>query len=166
MIPILIGWGKDTKSLAYLGIARCSNCRNYDHLYLCETSSKVTLFFVPILKWGKKYFKVCNVCDARQEISEAKKTALLAESRGARANAKIPSCKQAASIWQTLDSTVAGYGVNGPGLESQLGKVVARLEERYSEKHVKYVVSVYMDCLQRAKAGRGRELRRPRYYVP
>ena len=140
MLPIIAGWGKDAKVIAYLGISKCPNCRNYDHWQLYEVQKKVTAFFVPLAKWGAKYYMVCNVCDASYEMDAAQKEQLLKESL------EIPPLETVMALWQALDDTVAQAVNAGEDLTAEVEKAVAKLEVKYPKGHVEYVCAVYAEC--------------------
>ena len=142
MIPLIAGWGKDAKEIAYLGINKCPNCRNYDHFHLFEVSKKVSAFFVPVAKWGRQYYAVCNVCEAAQEISEDDKRRLLQES------ALLPSAEVAAEIWAALAATIQQSVEDASNVEAELTKTVARLEEEYSKSHVECLCGVFGEYLE------------------
>ncbi len=142
MIPIVAGWGKDAKAIAYMGIMKCPNCRNYDHFHLYEVAKKVSAFFVPVAKWGRKYYMVCNVCEAALEVTESEKDEFLRESM------ELPGAEVVAAIWGELDTTVLRSVEEELDTEKELEAVVARLEGQYPKQHVEYVCAVYGESLQ------------------
>lgn len=70
---VVYGWGKKGKKIGYIGIDKCPNCKNYTHLYLYEYANNVNLYFVPIVKWNKKIYVVCPICDSGYELNEEMK---------------------------------------------------------------------------------------------
>jgi tetratricopeptide (TPR) repeat protein len=149
MIPIIAGWGKDAKVIAYLGIRKCPNCRNCDHWQLYEVQKKVTAFFIPVAKWGSKYYMVCNVCQASYEIDAAQKEQLLRESL------EIPPLETVVACWEALDNTVL-QAAEGPGddpaklledADNALLMAAEQLENHYPKPHVEYVCAVYAASL-------------------
>ena len=149
MLPVVAGWGKDAKVIAYLGIRKCPNCRNYDHWQLYEVQKKVTAFFVPIAKWGAKYYMVCNVCEGSYEIEAAQKEQLLKESL------EIPPVATVMACWEALDNAVVkateGDGDDAAKLmehaDAALVQAAEQLDNRYPKSHVEYVCVVYAEWL-------------------
>ena len=146
MFPIIAGWGKDANVIAYIGIRKCPNCRNYDHWHLYEVKKKITAFFVPIAKWGSKYYMVCNICQASYEIDAAQKEQLLKESL------EIPPMETIMACWQAIDNAVLAAAENaGDDAErilvdgvTAIQQATAKLENTYPKAHVEYVCAVYV----------------------
>lgn len=67
---IFYGWGKKRKILAYLGESRCEICNNDSVKQLIKIYSYISLFFIPIIFWGTRYYIVCNHCQNGNEISK------------------------------------------------------------------------------------------------
>lgn len=150
MFPIIAGWGKDAKVLAYLGLRKCPNCRNVDHWRLYEMVKKVTAFFVPVAKWGSKYYAVCNVCGVSYEMDAAQKQQLLQESL------QIPPMETIMACWEALDNAVV-QAAQGAGdddakmwkdADAALQQVAGQLEKRFPKPHVDYVCAAYATWMQ------------------
>lgn len=142
MIPIIAGWGKDAKVIAYVGLIKCEHCRNYAHWYLYEIGKKVTLYFVPVAKWDKKWYIVCGVCEASAELNKAEKDEILQES------AELPSAEDVMVIWDALTSALDRAVENGGDVAEAFDKALGRLENQHSESSIGYVYGVYMESLQ------------------
>lgn len=150
MLPIIAGWGKDAKVIAYLGLRKCPNCRNYDHWQLHEVQKKVTAFFVPVAKWGAKYYMVCNVCQASYEMDSAQKQQLLKESL------EIPPVETVMACWESLERAILKVTEGADGNAAELMKAAdaallhaaTQLEDKYPKHHVEYVCAVYAAFLQ------------------
>jgi len=65
---IIVGWGKGVKPLGEGFFHRCANCDNARRFVIVESSRKVSLYFVPVAKWNRRYFYVCPVCSQGVEI--------------------------------------------------------------------------------------------------
>ena len=142
MIPILAGWGKDAKQIAYMGIMKCPNCRNYDHFHLYEVTKKASAFFVRVATWGRKYYMICNVCEAALEVNDSEKDEFLRESMD------IPTHEAVAAIWAELDETVTrAVEADLDGVQ-ELEKAMAQLTEQHPKQHVEYVSAVFAEYLQ------------------
>ena len=68
-LPIVFGWGKKGKEIGYVGIDKCPNCKHYVHFSIYEYSNRVNVYFVPVVKFNKKHYLVCHVCDAAYELT-------------------------------------------------------------------------------------------------
>lgn len=68
-VPIIFGWGKKGKKIGYVGIDKCQNCKHYVHFSIYEYSNRVNIYFVPVVKFNKKHYLVCPVCDAAYELT-------------------------------------------------------------------------------------------------
>ena len=49
----------------------CNHC-NKDSLTLLKTYNRFHFFFIPLFKWGVRYYLKCNSCDSVYEISREK----------------------------------------------------------------------------------------------
>lgn len=68
-LPVVFGWGKKGKPIGYVGIDKCPNCKHYVHFSIYEYSNRVNVYFVPVVKFNKKHYLVCPVCDAAYELT-------------------------------------------------------------------------------------------------
>jgi len=69
-LPVVFGWGKKGKFIGYVGIDKCPNCKNYVHFSIYEYSNRVNIYFVPIVKFNKKNYLVCPICEAAYELTD------------------------------------------------------------------------------------------------
>lgn len=93
---IIFGWGKKAKEIAYLGIHKCSNCKNYCRFDLYELANRISLYFIPVAKWGKKSYRVCSTCETGFEVAQPEKTELL------RVSINLPAAEDVAAVWDSL----------------------------------------------------------------
>lgn len=49
---------------------KCGNCNSAEPKRLMVTYKDFSLFFIPIVKWGKKYYVECEKCGSALEISK------------------------------------------------------------------------------------------------
>ena len=49
---IMIGAGSGHRKKAYLGVRVCPQCGKLSHFYLVEQAQQVSVFFVPVVRWG------------------------------------------------------------------------------------------------------------------
>ena len=145
IIPIVAGWGKKAKELAYCGINKCGNCKNYSHSLLFEVATKVDVWFLPIAKFGRKYYLVCGLCEAGVELDQGDKDVIVRES------VSLPDMNTANEIWTAIDGIVAesikADTLNEAGVDA-LGIAIDHLAQKYPESAVDYVRSVYLEWIQ------------------
>lgn len=143
---IFYGWGKDLKQIAYAGVEKCPNCKNFGHFSLCENSSYASLYFVTVAKWNKKYFLMCELCQKGCEIDAAGKDELL------RMTIAIPPKEHVAEIWNRLEiaytDAEAMPGDHTKAFAYTLNAALMQLKSAYSENHVAYVANRYAQWLK------------------
>ncbi len=59
---IVFGWGSGAKQLGTGFVTTCQNCNNTNPFIVVESSKKITVYWIPVAKWSKKYFYVCPIC--------------------------------------------------------------------------------------------------------
>lgn len=143
---IVFGWGKDAKKIAYLGIVKCSRCRNYSHHFIYEVAKKINVYFIPVAKYDKKYFVACNVCNGGLEIEEAQKQEFLQKSL------KIPEPNKVNAIWTACINTMNRY-ISTPDTASLPGdelfkNIMNELKQTYQESEAWYVLSIFLEYLR------------------
>jgi len=147
---IIYGWGKDLKQVAYAGIEKCPNCKNYGHFWICEHSSHAKLYFIKVAKWNKKLLYMCQTCERGWEIEESAKEDAI------KRTIALPTGEQALQMWTRLNSAVndALTGV-GDGQEETVrlitNVIIATVKEfknTYQEDHVGYVAGRFIAHLQ------------------
>jgi len=65
---VLFGWGGSNKVLGVGYTLECPNCHNSRTWHVVQSNRKVSVFFVSVVKWDKKYWMVCPVCSAGLEL--------------------------------------------------------------------------------------------------
>ena len=56
------------KKLDFDQVVVCGRCGRYGHLEVYMVYSYFSLFFIPIFKWGRRYFVRTTCCDASVEL--------------------------------------------------------------------------------------------------
>ncbi|NQU23405.1 MAG: zinc ribbon domain-containing protein [Candidatus Nealsonbacteria bacterium] len=65
---IVFGWGGGHKVLGEGFFVHCPNCGNATQWTVVETSKRISLYFVPVAKWSKRYWMTCSVCSGGVEL--------------------------------------------------------------------------------------------------
>lgn len=66
----IFGWGLTTKKrLSHQPVMVCEGC-HADYLYLTRIREWVTLFFIPVIPYSKKYYYMCKNCKQGYEIDK------------------------------------------------------------------------------------------------
>ena len=72
---ILLGFGGRRRVLGEGFLLECPSCNNAVVWEVVATSSGVSVFFVPVAGWNRKYWMVCPICSAAIPL-ESKEEAL------------------------------------------------------------------------------------------
>jgi len=68
---ILFGWGKQTrKVIGDVTSKLCGHCNTMSIWQLCIVRTWFTLFFIPVIPYGKKYHISCPNCHSYIEVSK------------------------------------------------------------------------------------------------
>jgi hypothetical protein len=144
VIPLLAGWGEGIKPIAYEGIMKCPNCKNYNHYFLVEVAKQASVFLVPVAKWSKKYYLMCSVCKFGSEVTESDKDEILIES------VSLPDADVAGAIWDALMAFGSEDGAEvetDEAADAEADKLYAQLGEQYTPEDIGYVTEVFGEYL-------------------
>jgi hypothetical protein len=156
MIPVIYGWGKNLKEIAYAGIEECSACKNYSHFSICEHSSNATLYFIKVARWNKKLVYVCKTCNQGWQLDDAKREDILWKT------ISLPSRDMCAAIWDRFmrhaSETHEREKANGKqaiaiAVTASVRATTDALKQAYQEDHVNYVA--YRFCAYLGFSGFG-----------
>lgn len=64
----IMGVSQGQKKLDFDQLIVCRRCGRYGHLEVYMTYTYLSLFFIPVFKWGKHYIVRTGCCDAAVEI--------------------------------------------------------------------------------------------------
>ena len=67
----IMGIGPREKQLAYNELFVCDHCGKYERYEVFLTYMCFSLFFIPLIKWNKKYFVRANCCGQVYELDPA-----------------------------------------------------------------------------------------------
>lgn len=59
----IMGINQGTKRLNFDQLVVCGNCGRYGHLEVYLAYSCLSLFFIPVFKWGRSYFVRTSCCN-------------------------------------------------------------------------------------------------------
>lgn len=62
MFFFIVGWGPRVKDLGSAGYHDCPRCGNHVMRRRLERTNWLTLFFVPVLPFGRKTVLACPIC--------------------------------------------------------------------------------------------------------
>lgn len=65
----IMGVAQGEKEILYNNQIFCSDCGNYTNISVFVTYSVLSLFFIPTIKWGKRYYAKTNCCGSVYEIN-------------------------------------------------------------------------------------------------
>jgi hypothetical protein len=146
---IIFGWGKEAKKVAFVGIAKCENCRNYGPFHLYEIAKKVTLYFVPVAKFSRKYYSVCSICEAGFEVGESGRLEIM------RRSLLYESEVSVISLWRDLiyiDKEERDQGID-PALKftpTELERMKAKMVSGFCKAELDNVFDCYGQYLKDA----------------
>ncbi|MCD8082537.1 MAG: zinc ribbon domain-containing protein [Clostridiales bacterium] len=66
----IMGISQGRKKLDFDQTILCGHCGRYGHLEVYVIYSYLSLFFIPIFKWGKRYYVRAACCDTTVEIEK------------------------------------------------------------------------------------------------
>ena len=64
----LFGLGTKQRDLGPGEVRACPNCANTSQWARVQESRQFTVFFIPILRWGRRRYEVCGICGATVEV--------------------------------------------------------------------------------------------------
>lgn len=138
---IYASWGKDVRLIAYCGIGKCSNCKNWTHFGLCEILGTARLYGIPIARYGKQHVLVCGTCERAALVDDSRLEAILKDT------ISLPTKEQCDTLWQefldaetnaTLDHKAGTPESDRAFWLAMLAKVGA-LSDTHDKDHVVYV---------------------------
>ncbi len=139
---LIAGWGKDAKNLGYVGIVKCTHCKNYGLMSLYEIARRISVYFIPVAKFQKHWYVVCPTCNSGSEVDADTRDRILRES------IELPDEPTTIAIWNEIDAQVAGAVRANPDLDVEsFDRIVVAVRERYPEKHATYVATLYWRSL-------------------
>ena len=68
----VIGINQGQKDLNYSAVIRCGSCGSYSRAQLFVVYSQLLLFFIPTIRWGKRYYVKMACCGSVYELAREK----------------------------------------------------------------------------------------------
>jgi len=68
-----MGVSQGQQKLNFDQLIVCGNCGRYGHLEVYMVYSYLSLFFIPVLKWGRRYYVRTTCCNASAELDGEEK---------------------------------------------------------------------------------------------
>ena len=138
---IMIGAGSGHRKKAYLGVRICPHCGKLSHFYLMEQAQQVSLFFVPVVRWGKPWGIACSRCRAGFEIEDTDKDFCLKQAQW------MPSEKQMNEVIEYLGVQLQASG--GLDEETLRERVRLRFDFHVDERSFEEIVKALRQAAQR-----------------
>lgn len=66
----ILGISTKDKKLEYVQSILCSRCEQFGRLEVFMTYSFLSLFFIPIIKWNKKFFVTTSCCNTLYSLDK------------------------------------------------------------------------------------------------
>jgi len=140
-IPILFGWGKNSKQLAYIGIHKCPACKNYTHFYVREIANNIRIYFIPVARFNKKRYMVCHKCSNGWELDDENSNNLIV------LNMNNPSVDQTEHLWEEIAIGMQGYQKDPS--EKYIDNLLERLGYKYhNQDYVNNLFGKFIDFIQ------------------
>ena len=64
----LFGFGSKQQDLGPGAVRACPNCGNTSQWQRLRQFRQVTVFFVPVARWGRQQLEVCGICGTAVEV--------------------------------------------------------------------------------------------------
>lgn len=155
---VLFGWGRESVKISDAGILKCNNCKNYTTFEIRATARKVSLYFIPVAKWDRKYYLVCITCQYGFEIDEKSKNDILEDIK------LLPNNIESGLIWNEIDNIFV----------EQVNKLKVNKDEEYYEtlinntkllsselnydkNHINYILSIYFKFISESPSKKSDE---------
>ena len=106
---IIFGWGKQIiKNIGPVFKNQCTSCGNEDYWQLLRITTWFTLFWIPVIPYGVKYFLMCPICEhgvylEKQKYDELK---ILAENNSALIKGTITQAQYISNLNQLNSSSI------------------------------------------------------------
>jgi len=63
------GWGERVKDLGEGASRTCPRCGNHSVWRRVRRSKQVTVFFIPVARWGRRDQETCTICQETVELT-------------------------------------------------------------------------------------------------
>ena len=142
VFPIIWGWGSKSKKIGDAGYMNCNNCNNFSWFTIRQLAKEFNLYFISVAKWNRKYYLVCEICNAGYEIDKDKINNILFESQN------IPDQIKFDEIWNKLQlmsvCLINQKTLTEKNIENWIGQVTNNLIlDGYRESWINYTMTFF-----------------------
>lgn len=134
---IIYGWRTKLVKDLFIGIRLCKSCRKYSEFYMARAVFQITIFFIPIFWWTKKYYVMCNCCDVGYPVSKVEYKNLK------ELYSKLPSKQRMLECYQYIKDISRGMTLSPENVLSVYEKTVMvyRIED-YEQEYKKLISDI------------------------
>ena len=133
---LLYGYGKKLKKKGCIGWDQCPNCKKSGTLMFSEHFKNINVYFIPIVKWGKKNYLVCENCDAAYELNEEQKEYYYNKM------IKNPGADVDKCLLNSIDDTFSKITLTASNFESSFNKCVNNACVIYNDKESRKIILI------------------------
>lgn len=148
MPMILLGWGQESTKVCDAGIMKCDHCNNYATSEIREIARKTSLYFIPVAKWDRKYYLVCDICQHGLELNLETKNKILQEMQS------LPKNSTSTIMWNAMHNIAAleirklrDYKGDSYAEQILINMKSKLLEINAKEKDINYLLPLYFKYL-------------------
>lgn len=130
---VIWGFGSRRKYTDVVTKDTCGACGTEQVMSVVMDYGCFTLFFIPIIKFGKKYYEVCPHCGAGRQITKREYKAIKAANRNGLvygARDVVVKSEQPQMIEVKAETTSAASTSNSSAIKQEIDKIIKQLEER------------------------------------
>lgn len=138
---MIIGWGRKVKEVVDAGLLYCKHCKNTAPFTVQRSHRYFSVIFIPILKWSRKFYLTCPVCDSAYEISKEEKDHVLQDLLNRSDNATM------IELWNEVDRLFTAYIEEHEKTKGWRESLTKTLSETYIQDDIWYVLDAYMNDL-------------------
>ena len=73
------GWGTKNTPLGFTRAEKCSRCGNFGPWIVYESKKRITLYWIPVAQWNKRFVVECSICPNAYEVDRSTAEQMIAE---------------------------------------------------------------------------------------
>lgn len=129
-IPLIFGWGKNSKEVGYIGLQKCPVCNHFANFTINEVANNIKVYFIPIAKYNKKRYVVCGRCQNGWELDEDKYNILMLESM------KAFTPERTLELWKDISKAITDF--TNDGAENDFAGYIIPIINKYGDSEYVY----------------------------